>query len=63
MFCIGDHYYPEGQPTGSSACPPSLEFVDSSGKKFWIDYTLDQTMQNANRNGGMLCLYVPFMWG
>jgi hypothetical protein len=42
MARIGDCYYPDGLPRGTSAHLTKFEFTDQDGQVFWIVYTKEQ---------------------
>lgn len=59
MARIGDNYYPEGLPKGSSVPVSRSGFVDQEGKQFWICYTQPQLDGHLKRNCGIFCPYMP----
>ena len=62
MAHIGDYYYPEGIPVGSSY-PDDIkyDFLDKTGKKFWICYTKKQMEKHRERNFGICFPYMPLI--
>ena len=60
MYNIGDFYYPEGSPIGTSEPVYMAATLDADNKRFWICYTQSQFDMNVERNGGIFCPFIPF---
>lgn len=60
MAQIGDHYFPAGLPSGSSAASWQTDWRDPAGRSFSICYTEDQIVRQA-RPSGVFSPYLPLL--
>ena len=56
---IGDYYWPDGLPDGTSHTQHKIKFEDQEGRTFYICYTLDQIYSQVNK-WGYFSPYMPF---
>lgn len=58
---VGNHYFPEGEPVGSSKPLVSTTFIDENDLTFHVSYTAEQVEQNRERSFGMFCPFMPLL--
>lgn len=59
MARIGDYYYPEGMPVGSSEPVLRDSYTDQHGQRFYICYTQTQVQDHIKQRYGIFMPFIP----